>query len=287
MGRFFIIFVVALLTVFASCGDEPAPNTNLPNGGGDTVLDEGININNNDGENITEDENDPDPKPAPEPDPEPQPEPKPEPQPWPGPEPEPEPEGNGTLLGTFKWTHYWIVYEDDFPEGQATEIVYWKDCTTIASVSRDFYDQVKVEGTGFLSDGRLINKYGDCPSACNMPDYKCFNEVDKNEAPYGHGSHDNPLRPYRSVAIDVDEIPFGTALYIPVLDGVEMPDEHNIVPDAPFIHDGCVVAEDEGSAIQGKHLDFFSLTYLDYRVIDEVMNDIGEVEVYGSSPKCD
>jgi len=198
-----------------------------------------------------------------------------------------EEESDGEFLGTFKWTHYWIVFEDDFPGAKNTKLVHWKDCSVIAWVSKNYYDQIKVEGTGFLSDGRLINKYGNCPSACNMSGYKCFNEVDKQEAPFGHGSQDNPLRPYISVASDVNVVPFGTVLYVPALDGVEMPDEHNMIDYAPFVHDGCVVAEDEGSSIDGYHLDFFSATHADYLIIDEAMNDIGKVDVYINSPKCE
>jgi 3D (Asp-Asp-Asp) domain-containing protein len=121
-----------------------------------------------------------------------------------------------------------------------------------------------------------------------MPGYKCFSLVDQTEAPYGHGSHDNPLRPFRSVAVDVTVVPFWTKLYIPALVGMTMPDENDLDPNSPFVHDGCVVAEDEGSSITGKHLDFFVLTETDdNNVIDVIMADLDEVDVYSDSPMCE
>jgi 3D (Asp-Asp-Asp) domain-containing protein len=196
------------------------------------------------------------------------------------------PQGDGTYLGKFKWTHYYIVFEGDHPGIKNTKIVDWENCSTIATVSKAFYDKVAMEGTGYLSDGRMINLYGSCPSQCNMAGYKCFNEVDTSEAPFGHGSHDNPLRPYRSVAVDVTVVPFWTKLYVPALVGLTMPDENGLDPSSPFIHDGCVTAEDEGSSITGKHLDFFALTEADDDIIDVMMADFDEVDVYRDSPKC-
>lgn len=189
----------------------------------------------------------------------------------------------GDYLGKFKWTHYYIVYESDYPGAKDTKIMYWKDCSTIVNVSKGFYDAVKIEGTGYVSDGRLINLYGTCPCSVN---YKCFYLLDQKEFPYGEGRYDRALVPYRSVAADFSVVPFGTRLYIPELVGVVMPDEKGVLDNAPFTHDGCVTVEDEGSSVKGKHLDFFSHTYVDYKKMDADMNDIGEVDVYMNSAKC-
>jgi len=56
------------------------------------------------------------------------------------------------------------------------------------------------------------------------------------------------------VAVDGRRIAVGTVLYIPELDGMQMPGEK---PWGDFVHDGCVVADDRGGGVRGKKIDLF------------------------------
>ncbi|RBP17327.1 3D domain-containing protein [Roseiarcus fermentans] len=72
---------------------------------------------------------------------------------------------------------------------------------------------------------------------------------------FGMGGTDKyRLIPYRSIAVDRDTIPWGTALFIPRLKGARI-----TLPDgSTAVHDGYVYAVDRGSEINGSHIDFFT-----------------------------
>lgn len=182
-------------------------------------------------------------------------------------------DSQGDSLGSFTWTYYWIVYEDDYDGPQDTPVYDISDGNVIANARSDFVDAVSIEGTGYLLDGRMINLYGSCAYAS-----KCFFLVDMVEFPYGVGSNDNALVPFRSVSTDPNVVSYGTKLYIPALVGIEMPG------DSGFIHDGCVIAADTG--VSGSHLDFFAEKRSYYEIIDSTMNEAESVEVYNNSPNC-
>ncbi len=79
-------------------------------------------------------------------------------------------------------------------------------------------------------------------------------ELPDDEREFGIGVEVRGLTPFRSVAVDDRVIPIGTHIYVPDLDGVVMP---GVPPWGGFVHDGCLVADDRGSAIGDQHLDFF------------------------------
>ena len=201
----------------------------------------------------------------------------------------------GTDIGTFEWTYYWIVFDGDYSGGK-TSTLYLEDGTEL-HVTDDFANRVKTEGTGYLDDAEktLINLGEPCS---HSSDGKCFSIVNKTQFPYGIGSYDNPLHPWRSIAADLSAsgLSNGQKLYIPQLDGVEMPQVEDIVFDPSsegfkwddscecYRHDGCVVVEDEG--VTGMHLDFFALTKPAYHTIDLNMGEIESISVYANSPKC-
>jgi 3D (Asp-Asp-Asp) domain-containing protein len=71
--------------------------------------------------------------------------------------------------------------------------------------------------------------------------------------PYGDGSANFILSPYRTLAVDRKKIALGTALYISKARG-----EKITLPDgSPATHDGYFFAGDVGGAIKGAHVDFF------------------------------
>lgn len=123
-----------------------------------------------------------------------------------------------------------------------------RDCQPLIEVSATFAAQIKMQGTGRLRDGRLINVAGAC-SCGGM----CFHFLPAG-IKWGTGSSGLPLSPFRMVAVDPELIKMGSLLYVPELDGLRMPGRP---PAGGFIHDGCVVAADVGGAIKGKQLDLF------------------------------
>ena len=155
----------------------------------------------------------------------------------------------GDLIGTFQLTYYWVTTEADYPGTPDTDL-YDSDCTVLATVTSDFASALALEGTGKLIDGRVLNYWG----SCGCPHSPCFFEVDA-EHPWGVGVQNRALVPFRSIAVDIDVISYGSRIFIPELDGVLMPGD---TPWGDFIHDGCVSADDTGGAIIGMHIDFFA-----------------------------
>ena len=182
----------------------------------------------------------------------------------------------GAALGEFKFTYYWVTEESAFG-GAKTAKLYDKNCGVLANVSEGFADAIKLEGTGRLEDGRVLNYWG----ACGCSSDPCYFEVDASH-PWGHGVQNRALVPFRSVAVDKDVIAYGTKIYIQELDGVKMP---GLAPWGDFVHDGCVSADDTGSAINGKHLDFFSARKADYLSLNAVLG-VSKVTVREGGERC-
>ena len=122
-----------------------------------------------------------------------------------------------------------------------------KGCEPIVDVTREFSQQLKIQGTGRLRDGRVLNVSGHC--ACdNSP---CFKVIQQQ---WGTGGSGRALHPFRTVAVDPKVIKLGSLLYVPLLEGRTMPGR---APWGGFVHDGCVVADDTGGGIKGEQLDLF------------------------------
>lgn len=153
----------------------------------------------------------------------------------------------GVQLGTFQMTYYWLALESDF-EGSKTEALYDVDCEVVASVSPSYASALRLEGSGRLNDGRVLNYYG----GCSCPNSPCFFELGP-EAPWGYGVQNYSLHLFRSIAVDSDEISIGSGIYVEELDGLTMPEA-----GGGYIHDGCVTAHDMGGGINGAHIDFFT-----------------------------
>lgn len=182
----------------------------------------------------------------------------------------------GAPLGDFEFTYYWVTEESAFA-GAKTAKLYDKDCGVLASVPEGFADAIRLEGTGRLDDGRVLNYWG----ACGCSSDPCYFEVDASH-PWGHGVQNRALVPFRSVAVDKSVVAYGSTLYIEQLDGVMMPGQ---APWGQFVHDGCVSADDTGSAIVGKHLDFFSARKDDYLTINALLG-VSHVTVREGGERC-
>lgn len=182
----------------------------------------------------------------------------------------------GALRGSFEWTYYWVAAEADYA-GTASVRLYTERCAVIATVRPGFAAAVDVEGTGRLTDGRLINVAG----ACGCARSPCWVEAGA-AYPWGIGVQDRPLVPYRSLAVDRSVVPYGTRVWIEELDGVHVPGE---APWGDFVHDGCAQAVDTGGAIVGMHLDWFVGLRESYRTLDEALG-LERVTVYDGGARC-
>ena len=189
----------------------------------------------------------------------------------------PPPPPPGAARGTFELTYYWVTAESDFT-GKATEPIYDDRCTVLATVRPDFARSLRLEGTGRLADGRVLNTDG----ACACPSSRCFAEVDADHA-WGYGVQDRALVPYRSVAVDRAVVPYGTKLWVAELDGVAMPGDP---PWGGFVHDGCVIAADTGGSIDGAQLDWFVGLRASYRTLDATLDDLARITVHDGGARC-
>jgi 3D (Asp-Asp-Asp) domain-containing protein len=163
----------------------------------------------------------------------------------------------GKHLGRFAITYYWIAHERD-RRGRRNTRIYDLACEPIARVSGEFAARLAREGTGKLKDGRVVNVAGPCECEYSP----CFFHLDDEKSRFGVGVLERPLSPFRSVAVDPSFVTIGKRLYIPELDGLAMP---GTPPWGGFVHDGCVVADDRGGAVQGQQIDFFMVRRVYYQ----------------------
>ena len=182
----------------------------------------------------------------------------------------------GPVRGGFALTYYWVTAEDEFA-GAATATLYQPSCAALATVRPAFAASLDVEGTGRLTDGRLINVDG----ACGCPRSPCY-VVAPTDHPWGTGVQDRALVPYRSIAVDRAVVPYGTALWLAELDGVDVP---GTPPWGGFVHDGCVVAADTGGGIVGQHLDWFVGLRASYAALDAALA-LDQVTVHDGGARC-
>ena len=183
----------------------------------------------------------------------------------------------GRRMGEFRLTYYWMAKEREL-EGEAERVLYGrKGCAPVATVSASFARRLEIEGTGQLRDGRVINTSGPC--AC--PGLQCFFVVAKHTR-WGVGVGKKPLSPFRTVAVDPRQVPIGTMLYIPELDGLTMPGRE---PWGGFVHDGCVLAGDRGAGVEGNQLDFFVAQRRNYALLNH-RHRLKKVTVFEGSVRC-
>lgn len=188
--------------------------------------------------------------------------------------PAPEP-ARGESLGAFRFTMYYVAQEDDVSGQPDTPLYSAKDCTPIATVSKQFAKTIEIQGTGKLADGRVLNTSGRC--AC--PSSPCFTQIQNVWAMGANGK----LSPFRSVAVDPKKIKLGSTLYIPELDGKRMPGKP---PWGGYVHDGCVVADDNGGGIKNHEIDLFVAKKAYSNALDH-RHRMNQVTVYAGQGWCE
>jgi 3D (Asp-Asp-Asp) domain-containing protein len=155
----------------------------------------------------------------------------------------------------FRLSFYWLAYESEYANEQYDTPLYTKHGYYIGKFPSAFVFELKLEGSGILRDGRVLNYDGDC----NYGIGTCFKTLSLAEHPLGAGVQGRRLEPFRSIAVDPRYIPIGGTVYVPELAGALMPDGTR--------HDGCLRADDMGGAIKEHKLDFFVESYLNFKFI--------------------
>lgn len=187
--------------------------------------------------------------------------------------------------GTFKMTFYWLAYESEYANETYDVDIYTKDGFLIGRYPRVFVFELKLEGTGVLRDGRILNY----DRACAYGIGTCFKELDLREHPMGKGAQQRALVPYRSVAIDPRFVPLGTPLYIPELRGMPIltPDPARPEELIKDVHDGCVRADDTGGGIKRRELDLFVPSYAQYRATEAWLLGAQRITPHIEEPRCE
>lgn len=182
----------------------------------------------------------------------------------------------------FALHFYHLALERDYDE--PTEIgfknpdevdLYTPDGYFLGSYPEKFAWSLRMEGTGLLGDGRVLNYTG----RCNYGYGTCFEQADTTIHPYGRGAQHRPLIPFKSAAVDPRVVPIGEPLYIPEFDGMVLPDG--------TIHDGCVRGDDTGGNIKGREMDFFVVTYANFRFLLDEMANISYISPQVEAPRCE
>jgi len=144
-------------------------------------------------------------------------------------------------MGLFRNTWYFTVRERDFPgQRQETPLLNMRD-EVIAMVALGFFKDLRIEGSGIIMDGRVVNFGGRKDGTTR---WRFTRSV------YGDGVGQCPLVPFHTIAVDPREIPLGTRVFIDETAGLKLPDG--------TLHDGNWIAEDVGSAIQQDRIDLYT-----------------------------
>ncbi len=155
----------------------------------------------------------------------------------------------------FRLSFYWLAYESEYAAEAYDTPIYTRQGFYIGSFPSAFVFELKLEGSGILRDGRVLNYDGDC----NYGMGTCFKTLTLDEHPLGAGVQGRPLVPFKSIAVYPRFIPIGATVYVPELVGVMMPDGSR--------HDGCLRADDMGGAIKEHKIDFFVESYFNFKFI--------------------
>lgn len=190
----------------------------------------------------------------------------------------------------WQMTFYWLAFEANFQDphaypaaGNARSPVDPKNWVELYTPEGYFFGRVaepfawtlRMEGSGVMEDGRVVNWDGPCKYGWGT----CFRQLDAAVFPFGRGSNRRSLVPFKSVAVDTRLIALGEPLYLPELDGILLPDGS--------IHDGCVRADDTGGAIKKQKLDFFAVTHANYRMLADQLLGVGWVTPHIEAPRCE
>ncbi|MGZ3426958.1 MAG: 3D domain-containing protein [Polyangia bacterium] len=174
----------------------------------------------------------------------------------------------------FRLSFYWIAYESEYANESYDTAIYTRAGYYIGSFPSAFIFELKLEGSGILRDGRVLNYDGEC----NYGMGTCFKTLALEQHPLGAGVQGRPLEPFRSIAVDPRFIPIGATVYVPELVGTLLPDGTR--------HDGCLRADDMGGAIKEHKLDFFVESYNNFKFIADNLWWRMKATPFLDEPRC-
>jgi 3D (Asp-Asp-Asp) domain-containing protein len=175
----------------------------------------------------------------------------------------------------FRLSFYWIAYEQEYAHEKYDTDIYDRMGFWIGRYPSAFVYELKLEGTGVLRDGRVINYDGPCQFGIGT----CFSALEWREHPLGRGVQNRPLEPFRSVAVDPRFIPIGSPIFVPEIVGMELPDGS--------VHDGCLRADDMGGAIKFQKLDFFVESYFNFKFLADQLWWHLKATPHLDEPRCE
>ncbi|MCB9554637.1 MAG: hypothetical protein H6707_00955 [Deltaproteobacteria bacterium] len=150
-----------------------------------------------------------------------------------------------------KISYYTIADQQDFPGGSQVTL-YDRSCRVLAKVGERFAKRLRLEGTGRLRDGRLLNVHG--YRSCHGRRRVCFRFLSPAFR-RGRAASGRPLLPLRTIAVDPAVVAHGAVVFLPRFAGLSIPRFGNL---GGFVHDGCFRADDSGGAIRGQRIDIFA-----------------------------
>ncbi|KAF7730567.1 hypothetical protein EC973_001948 [Apophysomyces ossiformis] len=161
------------------------------------------------------------------------------------------------------FTYYWIAQPNDYKGGKSVAV---KTCSgkTIGTVNEKYADALVMEGTGVV--GSKIVNLGSC--SCN--NYKCFEEVNKKDDPFGLTAYGTPLRPYVTVA--ANDLGKNAKIYVPELVGWTL-------PGTKKKHNGCLLVDDQSWSFSKHHIDFYVYRMDNYHDLDKA-HHVNKVDIY-------
>jgi 3D (Asp-Asp-Asp) domain-containing protein len=175
----------------------------------------------------------------------------------------------------YRLSFYWLAYEAEYANERYDTDIYTKEGFWIGRFPNAFVFELKLEGSGILRDGRVLNYDGECRYGVGT----CFRALEPSEHPLGRGVQARPLQPFRSIAVDPRFIPIGSPVYVPELVGVVLPDGTR--------HDGCLRADDQGGAIKLHKLDFFVESYFNFKYVADQLWWRLKATPHLDEPRCE
>lgn len=171
------------------------------------------------------------------------------------------------------WNTYYVTSNERDFSGPADTVIADSRGNVIATVPRAFANDLFIEGSGRLRDGRVVTVSGnhcgpvsyDIAGYTGEPCYKLTNTE------WGVGVRGWPVIPLRSIAVNPRVIPYGSRVYIPQWVGRWIPQIGTI---GGFNHDGMFVAADTGGFTQredgANHIDIFAGSREMYRALERI-----------------